>query len=93
MRFANSDIPVDRALIQKLAGPLAKLMTEQGKTPISEKELMAIMLDPKTEVEFPGINIRQNQDGVVVVRVVRTVVVSTQRGGNEFVTLMEDGAK
>lgn len=93
MRIANNEIPVDRTLIQKLAGPLAKLMTEQGNTPISEKELMDLMLDPNTEVEFPGINIRQNQDGVVVVRTVRTVVVNTKAGGNEFVTLMEDSPK
>lgn len=92
MKIANTEIAVDRALIEKLAGPLAKLMTEQGGTPVTEKELVALMLDPNTEVEFPGIQIRQ-QASVVVVRRVRVVVVSQRAGGNEFVTLIDDGGK
>jgi hypothetical protein len=62
------------ALADKLAAPLAKLLSDAG-TPVTTDGLRAAILDRNTAINFPNFTISRVADEVVVEVVVTEVVV------------------
>jgi len=70
-----SALGLERELLaDKLAAPLAKLLTDAG-TPVSTDSLRAAILDRNTTINFPNFTISRVADEVVVEVVVTEVVV------------------
>lgn len=66
MNELTSAFGKDRKLLaEKLAGPLAKLLTTHGM-PMTKEEMHKLMLDDKTQIEFPYITVKRQADEVTV---------------------------
>lgn len=83
--LSTSGVGLDRELLaEKLAGPLAELMTKETGIRTSADDLREAFLNPAVRVDFPGISMVEEMLASVVVRVVRVVrvvVTSKELGG------------
>ncbi len=71
-----SALGIERELLaDRLAAPLAKLLSDAG-TPVTTDSLRAAILDRNTAINFPNFTISRVADEVVVEVVVTEVVVT-----------------